>query len=209
MRNVTNAPDRIGDDGKWMMSWAGSDPKGRAQFHSSASVLWQNILKRCDPSGSYQARNKSYAGVTNEFESFNSFAGWCQSQFGYGSIEGGKRWHLDKDLLASGRRSYSPDTCVFIPQRMNSLISNAGNHRSNDLPVGVYSCGARFFSRISNGYGKNLYLGMFNKASEASAAYREAKSLLLIEALEKSGHPDLRVIDAVQKLSDQIKIVED
>lgn len=209
MKNIVNAPDRIGPDGKWVMTWSDSSSGTLTQFHSSACVLWQNILKRCDPFGSYQAKNKSYVGVTNEFEDFNSFADWCQYQFGYGKIEGGKRWHFDKDLLSSGIRSYAPDTCIFIPQRMNSLISSAGNHRSNDLPVGVYACGIRFFSRISNGYGKNLYLGMFNNASEAYAAYRKAKSGLLIEALEKSCHPDLRVIDAVQKLSDKILAEED
>lgn len=203
-KSIVNMPDRIGADGKWIMTWSETTSGVLTQYHTAASILWQNILKRCDPTGSYQDKNKSYAGVTNEFESFNSFAGWCQSQFGYGEFQDGKRWHLDKDLLSGAVKSYSPETCVFIPHRINSLISKAGNVRGNDLPAGLFISGVKYCAQISNCYGKNRYLGTFDDPESASAAYRKAKSDLLLEQLEKMAHSDNRVTDAIRKLAAQI-----
>lgn len=44
---------------------------------------------------------------------------------------------LDKDILVKGNKIYSPDTCVFVPQRINTLIVGANRIRG-EFPIGVY-----------------------------------------------------------------------
>lgn len=31
-------------------------------------------------------------------------------------------WHLDKDILLKGNKVYSPETCAFVPAKINSLL---------------------------------------------------------------------------------------
>ena len=44
--------------------------------------------------------------------------------------------HLDKDILIKGNKIYSPQTCCFVPENLNSLITKNDSIRNN-LPIGV------------------------------------------------------------------------
>ncbi|QNR53927.1 hypothetical protein phiK7A1_139 [Pseudomonas phage phiK7A1] len=89
-----------------------------------------SLTRRCRAGKS----NESYAGVENRFEGFQEFAEWCNSQPDYGRLdEKGNRWQLDKDLFGG---YYSPETCVFIPAALNTLLK-AAPKKQGDLPVGV------------------------------------------------------------------------
>lgn len=48
-----------------------------------------------------------------------------------------ERMELDKDLIYKGNKIYSPENCVFVPQRINKLIVNAKTIRG-EFPIGVY-----------------------------------------------------------------------
>lgn len=112
--------------GKWVKSFY-IEP---IQYRTSAYNLWMGINRRCRAGKG----NEVYLSTENKFEDFQSFAEWCQSQYGYlETDELGKRWQIDKDLFGE---HYDPDTCVFLPAALNSLLKSVPEKVSN-LPTGV------------------------------------------------------------------------
>lgn len=131
---------------------------------------WEGILNRCY-SESYQKRKPSYIGCTvcDEWLLFSNFKRWMESK----SWEG---LHLDKDLKVTGNKVYSPEMCIFVTQRVNSLLVDRSADRGR-WPIGV-SCSSvngKFLSRCRFG-GKQKSLGIFNSPEEANEAYKSAKS---------------------------------
>lgn len=52
-------------------------------------------------------------------------------------IEGEPTVELDKDILVQGNKLYSPETCIFVPKRINDLFCHINGHTDNGLPTGV------------------------------------------------------------------------
>ncbi|HCA4016383.1 TPA: hypothetical protein MPW60_003104, partial [Listeria monocytogenes] len=94
-------------------------------------VLWKGMLQRCYSDTQYP----TYEGCkcSENFKSYEYFYEWCNEQIGF-SNEG---WHLDKDLLVKGNKVYSENTCVFLPQEINSLLIKSTATRGKHL-IGVY-----------------------------------------------------------------------
>lgn len=121
---------------------------------------WANMLKRCYGANADYERCK----VDERWHRFSSFRSWMQIQDWEGK-------HLDKDLF--GDNVYSPDTCVFISNEMNSYIKSSVNKFG--LPRGVtLSTSGSIYAHI-NIEGKNHYLGIYDSISEAKRAYTSAK----------------------------------
>lgn len=94
-------------------SWCGVYSKTRA------GRVWNNLQTRTDG----RHKDKCYDEAVNGFKGFQEFAEWCQSEYGYMNVEqNGRFWQLDKDILVSGNMVYSPDTCCFVPNRINSVF---------------------------------------------------------------------------------------
>lgn len=107
-------------DDRWM---AGEEDQN-AVFN-----VWASMIRRCI-APEYMARNPSYSDVkiAAEWLRFSGFYWWAIDQ-----DRKGKR--LDKDLLSPGSlRKYSPDTCVFLSQQLNSFLVDGG---ALGLPSGV------------------------------------------------------------------------
>ena len=99
---------------------------------------------------------------------FQNFAKWAEENF----IEG---YELDKDLLVPGNKKYSPETCVYIPQRLNSFLTNIkSDNTSGYVGVSKKSDRTKWAANIKI-EGKTTHLGMFTTAEEASIAYQEAR----------------------------------
>jgi hypothetical protein len=133
--------------------------------------VWNCMLRRTTTE--YIEKNPSYAGlsVADEFHRFSDFAEWMMRQIGW-SKEG---YQLDKDLLVKGNRVYSPETCVFLPPAVNTVIISRANDREN-IPIGIrkYRDGRRYLARIRMGGGM-IHLGIFDDSDSAFFAYKEAK----------------------------------
>ena len=97
--------------------------------------IWHNMLKRCYDS-EFQERNPTYKGCTaeNDWFNFQNMAEWIENN--YYEVPG-ERMHLDKDILCKGNKVYSRETCIFVPERINTLFVKKDNARGND-PIGVY-----------------------------------------------------------------------
>ena len=114
---------------------------------------------------------------------------------------------IDKDLLVKGNKTYSKDTCCFIPIEINSLMVM---HRSSR---GAHPCGVHFRKRytkrpycavISRG-GAYKTLGYFATAEEAFYVYKEAKEAYIKEVANKwKDQIDVRAYNALMNYQVEI-----
>ena len=151
-------------------------PEPYVQYVTRAGDLWSGVTRRCKEGGAYQDTQPTYIGVTNGFKDFQEFADWCQHQYGYLTKEKNSRfWQLDKDLKVFGNKVYTPETCIFVPARVNSLLTSRASFRG-EFPLGVSfkKQAQKFQSHCNNGKGK-VHLGLFTCTLEAHQAWQRYK----------------------------------
>lgn len=140
---------------------------GGKRRNTREGASWLNMLKRCYSKG-WHERHPSYIGcsVCLEWLDFQVFAEWLTTNDFY--ID---KYQLDKDILFSGNKVYSPETCVLIPQEINKLLTDRRNHRG-EHPLGVFwkTASGKYVSQI-NIDGKRKHLGYFDCPHEAHLAY--------------------------------------
>jgi len=140
--------------------------------------LWISLLTRCFRP---EKKSRAYAGcsVSQNFKTYNYFHEWCQNQIGFGQ----ESFELDKDLLFKGNKTYSEDTCLFLPSRLNKLLLTSGAIRGS-LPLGVSAHGKRFKAQCLRET-TSPHIGIFNTPEEAFAAYKQAKESFIKLQAEK------------------------
>jgi hypothetical protein len=109
--------------------------RGKDGKKTKAYNTWQHMIRRCyDPY--YINKNPTYKDciVCDEWLCFQNFAEWYYNNC-Y-EIEG-EVMHLDKDILCKGNKIYSPETCIFVPHRINVLFTKSDKARG-EYPIGVY-----------------------------------------------------------------------
>ena len=158
--------------------------------------LWQSMLKRCY-SDVYKKKRPTYKGCkcSENFKSYEYFYEWCQSQVGFGN----DGWQLDKDLLIKSNKVYSENTCVFLPQEVNSLLIKREPSRGKHL-IGV--CWSKtnkaFMAQVGKSKGKQEHLGYYKTELEAFNAYKTAKETFVKEQANKwKSQIDLRAYEAL------------
>lgn len=169
-------------------------------------MLWKGMLRRCY--GNQLKENPSYLGcctVDECWHSFMSFKSWVEKQVQHDLWlseselpvkERTVKFQLDKDLLGDGKL-YSPDTCVLIPSKLNSVLSHQRDSTKN-LPLGVGWVESRLKYRayimIENKYKS---LGYYENPTLAHLAWQNAKCsniLRLLVEYEKQPYSDERVV---------------
>lgn len=145
--------------------------------HSHCYQTWSNMLMRCY-SEKYQNKNPSYRNcyVEESLLNFQNFAKWYEAN--YYEVEG-EKMNLDKDILCKGNRIYSPDTMIFVPQRINVLFCKNDKIRGK-YPIGVsYSKSRKAFRSeckvIKDGERSRVLLGCFKTELEAFEVYKKFK----------------------------------
>ena len=165
--------------------------------------LWQNMLERCY-SDTFKKRRPTYGGceASENFKYYEYFYEWCQNQIGFGECG----FQLDKDLLVKGNKVYSENTCVFIPNEINLLLTKRTTSRGKHL-IGVcwHKRDKVFMTNVSKNKGKQEYLGCFKTEIEAFNAYKEAKESFIKEQAEKwKGKIDERAYEALMSYTVEI-----
>lgn len=154
---------------------------------------WSDIIDRCyNPK--YHITRPTYIGcsICEEWRTFSNFKVWMMTQDWEGK-------QLDKDLLVSGNKIYSPRTCLFVPPAINSLMN--GNAASR----GKYAIGASWHKPTGKyiAYccisGKNKYLGLHLSEEDAHQAYIAFKRELIIITANKE--TDLKLKDALLRIA--------
>ena len=144
--------------------------------------IWHNMLKRCYDS-EFQERNPTYKGCTaeNDWFNFQNMAEWIENN--YYEVPG-ERMHLDKDILCKGNKVYSRETCIFVPERINTLFVKKDNARGND-PIGVYQLpSGNYRAQCNNEYGKSVYLGSYPTKEETFQVYKQYKEKVIKEVID-------------------------
>ena len=149
--------------------------------------LWYSMLQRCY-SNTYKKKQPTYEGceVSDNFKYYEYFYEWCHSQIGFGNDGNGFPFHLDKDLLVKGNKVYSENTCVFLPQEINSLLTKCTASRGEYL-IGVSwdKTKKAFVARVNKNKGKPEWLGLFKTEIEAFNTYKTAKETFVKEQANK------------------------
>ena len=135
---------------------------------------WSSMIKRCYDKKE-QEKTPTYKGVTvcEEWHNFQNFAKWFEDNY----VEG---WRLDKDLLYPDCKTYSPETCCFIPHEINMQFTE----RTRRYLTGISKVGNSFEVKISIN-GKIIHLGHFKTIEEASFAYQKARKEYIKTLAEK------------------------
>ena len=165
--------------------------------------IWYSMLSRCY-NDAYKKHRPTYEGceVSENFKSYEYFYEWCHKQVGFGN----QGWHLDKDLLVKGNKVYSEDSCVFIPQEVNSLLIKHEASRGEHL-IGVCWCkrDKAFVAQINKNKGKHERLGSFKTEIEAFNAYKIAKEAFVKEQANKwKDKIDIRAYNALMNYTVEI-----
>ena len=90
---------------------------------------------------------------------------------------------MDKDILIKGNKIYSPETCCFIPQEINTIFGNREKSRGK-YPIGVRLSGKKYHARLFKNK-KYYHLGTFDTPEEAFQAYKVAKEVYIKEVADK------------------------
>jgi hypothetical protein len=126
---------------------------------------WALVLCRCY-SAKFHKAHPTYAdcSVCDDWVYFSKFKSWMEQQDWEGK-------QLDKDILFSGNRIYSPETCLFVTQQVNSFVMERKSERGA-WPIGVcYDKNAKKFISKGKLNGKPKHLGLYNTPEEAHQAW--------------------------------------
>ena len=170
-------------------------------------VLWTNMLVRCY-SDSSKKRRPTYEGceVSDNFLYYEYFYEWCNKQIGFYNQGNENPFHLDKDLLIKGNKVYNEDSCIFLPQEVNTLLTKCTASRGEYL-IGVYwnKTNKAFRAMVRKNKGKQEHLGYFNTEIEAFNAYKVAKEIFIKEQANKwKGKIDDRAYNALMNYKVEI-----
>jgi len=131
-------------------------------------INWRNMLKRCY-CPKFQKDNPTYIGCTvvSEWHNYQNYGKWHDDNY-YDVGDG--RMHLDKDILIRGNKLYSPETCIYVPQRINMLFME--KRRKSEFPTGILKRSNKYCAMYNT-----EYLGLFDTIDEAQEEHMKAKRL--------------------------------
>lgn len=195
-------PDATNKKGQFVKSISSSSG---AKIWTISGGRWNSMSARCNPASFHSTRRPSYRGCVNGFSDFQEFASWSVNQFGYDMRNNnGTLYHLDKDLLIIGNSTYSTDTCLFVPSRINNLTLSSRNRRG-DLPVGVTKNeNQRCYRARCNSDGKAIGLGSYFYPLDAHRAWQEFKVEEIMRVANEEfsvGRIDDRIFNALVNYS--------
>jgi hypothetical protein len=144
---------------------------------TKAYVVWGSMLTRCYKDD----RNLTYNNVTvcEEWLNFQNFAKWFEENYDSETMQ---NWQLDKDVICKDCKTYSPDTCCFIPQDINFLFTSS---KERDLPKGVSKTKYGYKAINFQTSTKNNSSKTFKTVEEALDFYTNSKKLKLETLLQK------------------------
>lgn len=140
---------------------------------------WKNMIARCT-NGGRVPKLECYKDVTcsTDWEYFSNFKEWMESQQWLGMC-------LDKDILISGNRIYSENTCVFVPDSINLLLTDRAALRG-EYPLGVSYKNGRAGAKLPKPYAATLgkkYLSLHATPEEAHKVWQLAKADKIIASV--------------------------
>lgn len=140
---------------------------------------WISVLNRCFNKKIHE-KHQTYKDCTlcEEWKYLSNFKRWFNEHY----VKG---WHLDKDILVKGNKIYSPQTCCFVPQEINTLFTRANARRGN-YSIGVsFNKSKKKYETHVNINGKTKYFGGFNTEHDAFLKYKYEKEKEIVRIADK------------------------
>lgn len=141
---------------------------------------WSGMLERCY-NQNYLTKRPTYKGcsVDEEWHNYQNFAKWYDDNY---YEVGNERMHLDKDILHKGNKIYSPETCIFVPIRINALFVKS-NELRGEYPIGVTfdKLMNKYTAQCNMGTGVNHNIGYYSNEKDAFYAYKKFKESYIKE----------------------------
>tara|TARA_R110000851_G_scaffold178952_1_gene325942 strand:+ start:192 stop:815 length:624 start_codon:yes stop_codon:yes gene_type:complete len=126
---------------------------------------WIGMITRCYSEKTHKVQ-PLYKDCTVHIDwlLFSTFKKWAETK----DYEGNE---LDKDIVKTGNKVYSADTCLFVSKNINTFVC-PNKSRDNGFPCGVDIHKATGKYRAQSYFsGKNHYIGIYATAHEAREAY--------------------------------------
>lgn len=163
-----------------IMDWGYNDlygAVGKTKEEKKCWKIWHDMLCRCY-SDAYHIKRPTYIGcsVCEEWQKLSVFKQWFNEHYVGG-------WVLDKDILVKGNKTYSPETCCFVPQEINTLFIKR-NALRGELPIGVTKNGNHYIPQISK-FGRMVRGTTCRNINDAFAQYKEMKELYIKQLADK------------------------
>lgn len=145
--------------------------------YNDAYSHWHNMIHRCYDS-SLKEKQLCYKEcvLDKNWLLFSNFKKWFDEH----SVDD---WALDKDILVKGNKVYSPNTCCFVPQEINSLLTTSKKARG-EYPIGVCRKGEKYGATL-NCNKTRVYLGTFDTITDAFNVYKKMKEKRIKEIADK------------------------
>ena len=145
-------------------------------------IIWHDTLRRCyDPKFKEKYTTYKNCKMEDYLLNFQNMARWINEN--YYEVPG-ERMCLDKDILSKGNKVYSRKTCIFVPEKINTLFTKRDNDRGNSHIGTTPNSSGNYQVRCSNGYGKRIYLGSYSTEEEAFKVYKNYKEKVIKEVID-------------------------
>jgi hypothetical protein len=173
------------NDADYMVSPIVNGKKAWCPFYAT----WSSMLSRSYSKKTHE-RLPTYLGcsVSSEWLLFSVFKEWMIKKDWKGK-------QLDKDILIPGNKVYGPNSCIFVSQAINSLLSDSAAIRGAH-PQGVcFEKRRRKYQAGCKVNGNQKFLGYFETSNEAERTYLKFKAALISKAArgeEAEKDPDLK-----------------
>ena len=155
---------------------------------------WNNMMKRCYYERSLKTR-ASYEDcfVCEKWKYFSNFRSWMLQQDWEGK-------HLDKDLLITGNKVYSPDVCIFVHPKINTFVNNCTSSRGKHLLGTTWDKSKNKFSvKCRNPFtGLHENLGRYKNELEAHLVWKSRKHEFACQLADSEYCNDPRLANALR-----------
>lgn len=147
-------------------------------------VTWRGMIRRCYDSKMH-LKYPTYIDCTvcEEWLNFQNFAKWYDKN--YYQISD-KIMCLDKDILHKNNKIYSPESCMLVSQRINSLFCKCNATRGK-YPIGVSfdKLKNKFKSECRNIDDSRINLGFYDNINKAFNVYKDYKEKVIKGVADK------------------------
>ena len=164
------------------------------RIHCKFYQTWHSMIRRCY-SETYLIRQPTYIGCTvcEEWKSFMNFRKWML-------VQDWKSKHLDKDVLVTGNKIYSPKTCMFVSVEINNIFKNDYIKKTN-LPAGVSKNELVFRTHVSMSKGVKKYNKVHKTVEKAALDYKFRKCLRILHVAAQQ--TDIRIRQSLLRIANE------
>lgn len=130
---------------------------------------WHSMLNRCYGKRSYYNSYKEIT-VCDEWLCYANFKKWFDKN--YYKVKN-ERMEIDKDIILKNNKIYSPNTCIFVPQKINNLFISINKKKA----IYKNKSNTYYYYKRDRKRQKNILVNNFKTYEEAYKDYKKQKEI--------------------------------